>query len=114
MLKRTVQAALIGYVVLGLLTRGLEEVGLHARCEWDPDCWCKRPSLTVFRWVFPRGTKDHGIECSYGDEAATILSVMRPQFPPESWSEGGTRRHFSRAKIIALQSWRRWRFIATG
>jgi hypothetical protein len=53
MLKRTIQALLIGYVVLGLGTRGLEELGLHARCECHPDCWCKRPGWTIFRWVFP-------------------------------------------------------------
>jgi hypothetical protein len=55
MLRRMIQATLVGYVVLGLVTRGLEEFGLYARCERDPACWCKRPGLTVFRWVFPRG-----------------------------------------------------------
>jgi hypothetical protein len=54
MLKRTIQATVIGYVVLGLITRAMERAGAY-RCECDPDCWCKRPGLNVFRWVFPRG-----------------------------------------------------------
>jgi hypothetical protein len=57
MLRRTIQALLTGYVVLGLVTRGLEEAGLYHRCGCDPGCWCKRPGLTVFRWVFPMGHK---------------------------------------------------------
>ena len=24
------------------------------RCACDSDCWCKRPVLSLFRWVFPR------------------------------------------------------------
>ena len=55
MLRRTIQVAILGYVVLGLATRSLEEIGLFHRCQCDPDCWCKRPGLTIFRWVFPRG-----------------------------------------------------------
>jgi hypothetical protein len=35
-LKRAIQALLIGYVVPGLATRGLEEVGLFARREMRP------------------------------------------------------------------------------
>jgi hypothetical protein len=57
MLKRTVQATLLGYVVLGLLTRTLERARLYHRCECYPDCWCKKPVLTEFRWVVPYGHK---------------------------------------------------------
>lgn len=26
---------------------------LHCECEGD--CWCKKPGLRLFRWVFPLG-----------------------------------------------------------
>ena len=29
-----------------------ERIG-RLRCECLPDCWCKRPGLSVFRWAFP-------------------------------------------------------------
>jgi hypothetical protein len=41
------------YLGAALVTRGLEETGAVYRCGCAADCWCKRPSLTVFRWVFP-------------------------------------------------------------
>jgi hypothetical protein len=36
MLKRTLQAMLIGYVFLGLATRALERMGVYPGCECDP------------------------------------------------------------------------------
>ncbi len=55
---------LAAYVLTGLFTRILEDAGVY-RCGCDPNCWCKRPGLSVFRWVFPRG---HRISRSAGDE----------------------------------------------
>lgn len=23
-------------------------------CDCYPECWCKKPGLSIFRWVFPR------------------------------------------------------------
>jgi hypothetical protein len=54
MLRRSIKAAAVGYVVLGLWSLGLERAGV-LRCECQPGCWCKRPGLNVFRWVFPYG-----------------------------------------------------------
>jgi hypothetical protein len=54
MLKRTIQATAIGYIVLGVITLAMERAGAY-ECGCDPDCWCKRPGLNVFRWVVPRG-----------------------------------------------------------
>jgi hypothetical protein len=31
-------------------------------CDCDPDCWCRRPGLSVFRWVFPRYHHNPGLE----------------------------------------------------
>jgi hypothetical protein len=46
-------------VILGALYLVAAAVG-HARerggaiaCGCHQDCWCKRPGLSVFRWVFP-------------------------------------------------------------
>ncbi len=25
------------------------------KCECREDCWCKKPGLSLFRWVFPVG-----------------------------------------------------------
>ena len=38
---------------LGLVALGLERAGAY-ECACEPDCWCKRPGLNLFRWVFPR------------------------------------------------------------
>lgn len=52
-MKRAVLSLAIGYVVLGLITRAKEAAGLYT-CTCHPDCWCKKPGLGLFRWVFPR------------------------------------------------------------
>ena len=52
-MKRVVWAFVLGYVILGLITRAMEASGAYT-CACDPDCWCKRPGLSLFRWVFPR------------------------------------------------------------
>jgi hypothetical protein len=41
------------YLFLALIGRAQEAMGMRT-CECYPDCWCKRPGLSVFRWVFPR------------------------------------------------------------
>lgn len=43
----------VGGAVVGLVR---ERMGLIS-CGCAEDCWCKRPGLSVFRWVFPRGHK---------------------------------------------------------
>jgi hypothetical protein len=58
---RVLQVMVAGYVLLALVTRAKEAAGAYA-CGCDPDCWCKRPGLSLFRWVFPRGHKNRAIE----------------------------------------------------
>jgi len=53
LVKRLLIALAIGYVVLALVSRAKEAAGL-LRCSCYPDCWCQRPGLSLFRWVFPR------------------------------------------------------------
>ncbi len=52
-MKRVLMSLALGYVVLGLITRLREAAGAYT-CSCDPDCWCRKPSLSLFRWVFPR------------------------------------------------------------
>jgi len=52
-MKRVLTLMAFGYVVVGLIALGLERSGVY-ECECAPECWCKRPGLNVFRWVFPR------------------------------------------------------------
>jgi len=42
------------YVAVAVVGHGLERSG-STRCDCRPDCWCKRPGLNLFRWVFPFG-----------------------------------------------------------
>jgi hypothetical protein len=53
MIRRSLQALVIGFVVLGIATRIAERQGVM-RCDCYPECWCKRPGLSLFRWVVPR------------------------------------------------------------
>jgi hypothetical protein len=52
-MNRALKLLLIGYIAAGVIALALERAGLY-ECQCEPDCWCKRPGLNVFRWVFPR------------------------------------------------------------
>ena len=58
---RVVQALVIGYVALALVTRAKEAAGVYI-CDCADDCWCKRPGLSLFRWVYPRGHRNRALE----------------------------------------------------
>ena len=40
------------YVLVAVLNRLAETAGAK-KCGCAQDCWCKRPVLSTFRWVFP-------------------------------------------------------------
>ncbi len=42
------------YLALAAVGHARERSG-STTCDCRPDCWCKRPGLSVFRWVFPFG-----------------------------------------------------------
>ena len=42
------------YLAVAALGHVRERTG-SATCGCQPDCWCKRPGRSVFRWVFPFG-----------------------------------------------------------
>ena len=43
-----------GYLLLALGNKAAEAAGA-IRCGCAEDCWCKRPGLNLFRWVYPWG-----------------------------------------------------------
>lgn len=51
-MKKGLLAVLGAYVAVAAGTRVAEALG--ARCCGCPEgCWCRRPGLSLFRWVFP-------------------------------------------------------------
>ena len=40
------------YLLFAIIGRFVEEMGA-VKCGCKPECWCKRPGLRTFRWVFP-------------------------------------------------------------
>jgi hypothetical protein len=60
-MKRVVLSLAIGYVILALVGRAKEASGLRT-CGCDLDCRCRKPSLSLFRWVFPRFHRNPGLE----------------------------------------------------
>ncbi len=58
--SRFLQAMILGYVLLAIFTRVQEARGAYT-CGCDEDCWCKRPGLSLFRWVLPRWHKNQAI-----------------------------------------------------
>ncbi len=61
-MKRLLLGALSIYLLLAVVGRFVEVMGA-ARCECRPDCWCKKPVLSILRWVFP-ACHSLGAECS--------------------------------------------------
>lgn len=52
---RRVLSSLAGlYLFFAVIGRFVEGMGA-ARCGCAPNCWCKLPVLSTFRWVFPWG-----------------------------------------------------------
>jgi hypothetical protein len=55
--RRSLLAVAGLFLLSAVVTRVAEAAGanrVRLRCGCEPDCWCKRPSLTLFRWVTPR------------------------------------------------------------
>jgi len=59
--KKVVFSLVLGYLVLALASRAKESAGLLT-CDCYQDCWCRRPGLSLFRWVFPRFHHNPGLE----------------------------------------------------
>lgn len=53
-MKRLLLALVGGYVLIAAGNRVAEHFGAM-RCHCSEACWCRRPGLSLFRWVFPWG-----------------------------------------------------------
>jgi len=53
MVRRSLRLLILGFLLSGAISRVLEAAGLYT-CGCYSDCWCKRPGLSLFRWVVPR------------------------------------------------------------
>ncbi len=53
-MKRVAVRLLAGYVLFAVIGRFVEGMGA-AKCDCPEGCWCRRPGLSTFRWVFPFG-----------------------------------------------------------
>ena len=51
-MKRLVAGLVALYLCFALVGRVLERLGA-VRCGCSPDCWCRRPGLSTFRWALP-------------------------------------------------------------
>ena len=51
-LKRLVVGVGSIYLLFAVIGRFVEGMGA-VECGCSAECWCKRPVLSVFRWVFP-------------------------------------------------------------
>ncbi len=50
---RRVAELLVGlYLVAAVASKVLEAAGV-TRCHCTAQCWCRKPMLAPFRWVFP-------------------------------------------------------------
>jgi hypothetical protein len=59
--KKLVLWLALVYLVLALTSRAKEAAGFLT-CDCYPDCWCRKPGLSLFRWVFPRFHHNPGLE----------------------------------------------------
>ncbi len=53
-MKRTLIAAASVYLLFAVIGRFVERMGA-VECGCAPSCWCKKPVVGTFRWVFPFG-----------------------------------------------------------
>jgi hypothetical protein len=61
LVRRIIVRALSLYLLFAIIGRFVEEMGAVS-CGCRPDCWCKKPILSTFRWVFPYGHRLYSAE----------------------------------------------------
>jgi hypothetical protein len=62
------------YLLAALIGRVSEKQG-RSVCGCGSDCWCKKPVLSVFRWVFPFGHSGPSVD----EKAAHDNAESNPQ-----------------------------------
>jgi hypothetical protein len=61
---KVVRWALGLYLLFAIIGRFVEGMGA-VECGCDPACWCKKPVLSTFRWVFPYGHTGCGSDVTH-------------------------------------------------
>jgi hypothetical protein len=55
-MRRILLGGIVAVLLLAVGTRTADALGIggpRLRCGCTETCWCKRPGLTVFRWITP-------------------------------------------------------------
>jgi len=63
-MRRILLAGIAGIFLVALATRAADAMrvgGPRLTCGCSEACWCKRPGLTVFRWVTPGRWHGNGL-----------------------------------------------------
>ena len=60
-MRKVIAVLAIAYLMLALISKAKEAAGVLS-CDCYPDCWCRKPGLSLFRWVFPRFHHNPGQE----------------------------------------------------
>ena len=68
-MKRLIAILALGYTALAFVLRAKEAAGLLT-CACYPDCWCRKPGLSVFRWVFPHLHRNPGLKAQQQEDDA--------------------------------------------
>jgi len=68
-LKRLLVGVGSTYVLFAVIGRFVEGMGA-VECGCSADCWCKRPVLSLFRWVLPYRHEDSQACGAHGANAA--------------------------------------------
>jgi hypothetical protein len=55
-MKRIILGIVGLYLLAAIVTTLLERSGRWKRCGCEPECWCKKPGIGLFRWVVPKRT----------------------------------------------------------
>jgi len=67
---RRVVLGLVGlYVLAAIATTTAEATGHWRRCGCEPDCWCHKPGLRLFRWMTPKRAHQR-VNPAYKEEIA--------------------------------------------
>src|SRR5262245_8141355 len=53
-MKRIILGIVGLYLLAAIFTTAAEATGHWRRCGCEPDCWCQKPGLRLFRWTTPK------------------------------------------------------------
>jgi hypothetical protein len=70
-MRRVFVIVLGAYVLAALGNKVAERMGA-LQCGCAEECWCRRPSLSLFRWVFPWR---HRTAHTFGGKAQLVHSA---------------------------------------